>query len=497
MRPLPPHWRRRLHVSPHHLRPHHLSRGLRHVAKALAPTSLGGRLLAGSALFTLVALVFTLALMWQVLSRFVTGQIDQRLDNKLVALSSQLRTAPDVTIRVDGDADGPPFDKPRHHAFWFVRGPRNDLHSPWLRNGDFVPPAEAEIAALPAPPPPPTLSDEPAPVEGQGRPRTIEAAGPDGHAMHVRVARRTIGDVPVTIFVAAPVESIMHPMREALTTIAIAVAGLGLALLIATIAQVRIGLRPLGRLRKEIAAVRDGRASLVPARQPREVAPLVEELNALLAQNAANLERARRHVANLAHGLKTPLATLSLALERMPGDDGAAARRLTSLVERRIRHHLGRARAAALEGPSRSRTPLAARLADLVGALERIHAAKTVAFSLECSPEAAVACEPQDVDEIFGNLLDNAFKYTRERVACEVREVGRKTIITIADDGPGLGEDEIARVLRPGQRLDEDTPGYGFGLPIARELIELYGGTLSLSGRGRGLLVTVHLPAAR
>ena len=462
------------------------------------PTSLGGRLLAGSALFTLIALLFALGLMWQVLSRFVTGQIDQRLDNKLVVLSSQLRATPDGRVALDGDADGPPFDKPRHHAFWFIRGPRNDLRSRWLQAADFVPPVAAEIAALPAPPPPPIAPDEePSTLEKEGRPQTVVTAGPGGLAMHVRVARRTIGGMPVSIFVAAPVESIAHPMREAMTTIAIAVTGLGTALLLATFAQVRIGLRPLGRLRGEIAAVRDGRASLVPAAQPREIAPLVTELNALLVQNAANLERARRHVANLAHGLKTPLATLALSLERMPGDDAVAARRLATVVERRIRHHLGRARAAALEGPARSRTPLAARLGDLGDALTRIHAAKAIDFALDCPATAAVACEAQDIDEIFGNLLDNAFKYTRASVACDVREVGRQTTVTIADDGPGLSADEIARVLRPGQRLDEDTPGYGFGLPIARELVELYGGTLALNAPDRGLLVTVTLPAAR
>ena len=470
----------------------------RDLLRVLTPTSLGGRLLAGSALFTLIALLFALGLMWQVLSHFVTGQIDQRLDNKLVALSSQLRAMPDGRIRLDGDADGPPFDKPHNHAFWLIRAPHDALHSRWLALNDFVPPADAEVDALPAPPPPPAARDEElSTLEKEGRPRTLLATGPGGLAMHVRVARRTIGGTPVTIFVAAPVEAIAHPMREAMTTVALAVAGLGLALLLATLAQVRIGLRPLGRLRNEIAAVRDGRASLVPARQPSEILPLVEELNALLAQNAANLERARGHVANLAHGLKTPLATLALSLERMPGDDAAAAHRLASLVERRIRHHLGRARAAALEGPARFRTPLAPRLGDLGDALTRIHAAKAVAFTLDCPETAAVACEPQDVDEIFGNLLDNAFKYTRSSVACEVREVGRQTIVEIADDGPGLDEAEIGRVLRPGQRLDEDTPGYGFGLPIARELIELYGGTLALAARERGLLVTVRLPAAR
>ena len=163
-----------------------------------------------------------------------------------------------------------------------------------------------------------------------------------------------------------------------------------------------------------------------------------------------------------------------------------------------MRHHLGRARAAALEeGRPAAATPLAARLGDLGEALTRIHAAKAVAFALDCPASIAVACEAQDIDEIFGNLLDNAFKYAGGTVTCAVRAAGRQTIAEILDDGPGLGAAEIARVMRPGQRLDEDGTGHGFGLPIARELVELYGGSLALMGHERGLLVAVTLPAAR
>ena len=489
MRPLPP-----LKHRPWH----HLRRRAAHLAHALAPGSLSGRLFAGASLFTLVALIFTLGLMWQVLSRFVTGQIDQRLDNKIVTLASQVRAAPNGTIRLEGNGDGPPFDEPHHRAFWWVRGPHNDLHSRWLRGGDFAPSAEAAIAALPAPPAPPGRPDQDAMIaRGTDRPRTIAADGPGGEAMHIRVVRRTVEDVPITIFVASPTEAIVHPMRGAMTTIALAMAGLGLALLAATVAQVRIGLRPLGRLSKDIAAVRAGTADTLPVKQPREVAPLVVELNALLEQNAANLTRARGHVANLAHGLKTPLATLALTVERLPGKDGATSRDLVGLVERRIRHHLGRARAAALEGPARSRTPLAPRLRDLADALARIYAGTAVALSLDCPSDPAVACEAQDVDEIFGNLLDNAFKYTTDRVRCTVRDVGRQIVVEIADNGPGLDSSEATQVLRPGQRLDEEVPGYGFGLPIARELAELYGGSLEMAGGDRGLVVTVRLPAAR
>jgi signal transduction histidine kinase len=141
-----------------------------------------------------------------------------------------------------------------------------------------------------------------------------------------------------------------------MTTLAISLAVLGIALVLAILLQVRLGLRPLERLRQAVADVRTGRSERVPAEQPLEILPLVSELNGLLEQNATNLERARRHVANLAHGLKTPLATLSIALSEHGRNATGELHSLVVLMERRIRHHLGRARAAALSRPTRANT---------------------------------------------------------------------------------------------------------------------------------------------
>ena len=474
---LPPHWR-------------HAGRRIAHRTARLVPSSLGGRLFAGSAVFTVIALLFTLVVMQHVLTRFVTGQIDQRLDNKIVALASQVRADPDGRIRIEGDADGPPFNGPRHDAFWVVMGPRNALRTAWLRPGDVTLPSADVIGALPAPSGPDGSSPN-------DHPRTIEAERPGGAAMHIRAARRRVGSTPITIFVAAPVASIAGPMREAMTTVALAMIALALALSLATIAQVRIGLRPLGRLRRQIAAVRSGEASDLPLDQPREVLPLVVELNALLDQNAVTLARARRHVANLAHGLKTPLATMSLGVDRLGGEQAVALRDLLTLVERRIRHHLGRARAAALDGPARTQTPLAERLHDLTDALAKIYATKAVALTLDCPADLAVACEPQDVDEILGNLLENAYKFTRRIVVCRAVAVAATVVVRIEDDGPGLDAEDLERVQQPGQRLDETVPGFGFGLSIARELAELYSGDLVLQSRATGLSVTLTLPRVR
>jgi signal transduction histidine kinase len=236
----------------------------------------------------------------------------------------------------------------------------------------------------------------------------------------------------------------------------------------------------------------------VPAEQPLEILPLVSELNGLLEQNAANLERARRHVANLAHGLKTPLATLAIALSERGRDKAGELHSLVVLMERRIRHHLGRARAAALSGPTRAQTPIAPRIDDVVDALAKIYADKRIALAQEVPRDLAVACEQQDFDEMAGNLLENAFRWARSRVEVHAdRDDGRSVAIVIDDDGPGLRPEQIPQVLRPGERLDESAPGFGFGLPITRELAELYGGELKLAASPLGgLRVTLRLPVA-
>ncbi len=438
--------------------------------------SLSRRLLLGAAGFIAVALVVAAVVIGFVLHRFVQGQIDQRLDTQIVFLTSMLTASADGTIALTGDADGPPFDRPRRGWYWQVEGPNNVLSSRSL-----------DGAAID--------------TAGEKRPRHKRAKhgpehGPRGEPLQTRMQEASAGGTPVTILVSAPRGAVFGPLREAMTTLAISLAVLGLALLAAMVLQVRLGLRPLERLRRAVADVRGGRSDRVPADQPREVLPLVDELNGLLEQNAANLERARRHVANLAHGLKTPLATLAIALPERDPDGKLQA--LVTQMERRIRHHLGRARAAALSGPARVRTLLAPRVGDLGHALGKINADKPVALTMAIPADLALACEPQDVDEMIGNLMENAYRWAagRVHVAAAAGDDG-VAAVAVDDDGPGLRPDQIPQVMRPGARIDEAAPGFGFGLPIARELAELYGGTLTFGASPwGGLRVTLRLPLA-
>ena len=403
------------------------------------------------------------------------------------------------SVSLTGSADGPPFERRRRGWYWQVTGPKNTLRSQSLEGADLDVPADLAVR------PPPPRDDRPPrdgrPKDGgpkEGRPKPADGPGPDDDHLHYRIKQTTVAGLAVTIVASAPRAAVWGPLREAMTTLAISLVVLGIALVLAIMLQVRLGLRPLERLRQSVADVRVGRSERVPSRQPLEVQPLVAELNGLLDQNAANLERARRHVANLAHGLKTPLATLALLLSGPESRNAAQLAPMVDLMERRIRHHLGRARAAALGGPARMRTPIAARIRDLGDVLTKVHAERAIGLTVEIADDIAVACEPQDFDEMAGNLMENAFKWARSRIAIRATAGEGLTGLVIEDDGAGLRPEEISKVLRPGERLDESAPGFGFGLSIVRELAELYGGRIELDASALGgLRVSLWLPAGR
>jgi signal transduction histidine kinase len=441
--------------------------------------------------FIAVALVIATVLIGFVLHRFVQGQIDQRLDTQIVFLSSMLHVDGSGRISLAGSADGPPFERVRHGWYWQVTGPNNTLRSTSLDGADLDNSALRERGERPPPPPPPKDRDE-----REDRPRPADGIGPDDEHLHYRFISVKVGAIDITIVTSAPRGAVLGPLREAMTTLGISLALLGLALVIAIILQIRLGLRPLERLRQALADVRTGRSERVPWRQPQEIRPVVDELNALLEQNAVNLERARRHVANLAHGLKTPLATLAIATSEDKPRDPVMLQELVAQIERRIRHHLGRARMAALNGPVRARTKVAPRLQDLGDVLGRIHSDRSIAFFMDVPTDLAVACEPQDFDEMAGNLLDNAFMWASTTVSVRTSLMDAMVHILVDDDGPGLAVAQRERVLRPGERLDESAPGFGFGLSIVNELAELYGGGIALiDGPLGGLRATLGLPA--
>ncbi len=451
--------------------------------RSLAPRSLSGRLTLAAAVLTLVALAIAGGAIGYILNRFVVHQLEQRLDAQLASVVDALARDDAGRLRLLRNVDGPPFDRPRSGWYWRASADGVELHSASL---------EADRLAVDDGPPLPDKRRQHGP-----RPVSGDAVGPFGMPLLVRRASVDVGGTPADVAVAAPWAAAAGPTRDALLPLIVSLSLLGLGLGLASFVQVRLGLRPLKALQAALSDVRAGRAEHVPADQPSELLPLVGELNALIDQNAAGLASARLHVANLAHGLKTPLATLGVALADPGRDpDGALAAEIER-IERSIRHHLSRARSAALGGPARTRTHVRDRIDDLIAALNAIHSDRGVIAEVNADPRIAAACDPQDFDEMAGNLLDNAFKWARGRIVVTAQVIERDLALTIEDDGPGLPDALWPEAVLPGRRLDEATPGHGFGLSIARELAELYGGSIRLSrSELGGLSVRLAIPNA-
>ncbi len=460
----------------------------------LIPRSLFGRMLAIAALSTGIALLFAGVTIGHVLERFVTRGLDERLDAQVAVLARAVR--PDATLDRTRAIDLPEFGEPGSDWSWHVDGPAGRVDSGATPIATILPPASI------ATPPPPQLA---VPRDDE-RPHPPGPGGPDDHQLHPGESRDRSGerlhsrtmDVAtrrgtVTITAIGPRRIVEEPLREAMIPLLGSLALLGAGLALATLVQLRFGLRPLRDLRTALAAVRAGTERHVPADQPGELQPLVTELNALIDQNAAGLAHARQHVANLAHGLKTPLAALSLKLAEANAD--ADVRDMVDQIDRRVRHHLGRARADATGG-ARIRTPIAPAVADLIAVLRRIHADRPMTVDIAISDDLAVAIDPQDLDEMIGNLLDNAWRHARAALSIIATPIDGAITLEIADDGKGLDDTAMAQAVLPGRRLDERGDGHGFGLSITRELAELNGGTLGL-GRSAtgGLVARLSLPA--
>jgi signal transduction histidine kinase len=278
---------------------------------------------------------------------------------------------------------------------------------------------------------------------------------------------------------------------------------LGIVLLLTTIFQVRFGLAPLKRISEAIADIRSGRAERLEGKFPVEIAPLARETNALIDANREIVERARTHVGNLAHAVKTPLSVI-VNEAATHGADPFAAKVLEQAVVMRdqVAHHLERARIAARVTIVATVTEVAPVFEALRRTMEKIHRDRDITIELKADPSAKFRGERQDLEEMAGNLVDNACKWAASQVFIEVLVkqpsepgAGPRLHIIVDDDGRGLSAAERAQVSRRGQRLDESKPGSGLGLSIVTELAGLYGGSLTLRNAPiGGLRAELELP---
>lgn len=271
---------------------------------------------------------------------------------------------------------------------------------------------------------------------------------------------------------------------------------LALGLIVLATLQTIYGLRPLRKVRHEIVRMRAGEKNRVTEPMPAEVLPMVEELNALLAHNERQAEEARTHAGNLAHALKTPLTVIMNAATAQSPDLGDTVIREATTMRRQVDHHLARARAVGRRGAAHSRAEVWASLDAVERAVQRLY--PEVRIDMDGDKDAAVRVERQDLDEMLGNLIENAAKYGGGSVFATVGRTGSMVEILVEDDGKGIPQEDRTRIFDRGVRLDSGKPGTGLGLAIVRDVAEIYGGSVALeeSEDLGGALVRLRLPAA-
>ena len=439
--------------------------------------SLAIRLVAGAAVWCALWLSAGGYALSTVFGRTVERNFDVRLGVLLEGLVAGSELAEDNALQLRPQLGEPRFDQPLSGWYWQISDGERVLRRS------------------------PSLWDARLPVDlAQDRSAAArDIVGPDDQPLRLLVRPITLpgADTAFVYAVAGDRREIQADRQTFNRLLTFALAVLLAGVVGAVLVQVRFGLEPLRRMGRALSGIRAGKAARLEGDFPAEIEPLATELNALLDHNEALVERARTHVGNLAHGLKTPLSVLTNEARRSDGPLADLVARQVALMRRQVDHHLARARAIATGTILGARTDVLPVLEDLRRTLGRIYAEKALAIEVACPPELAFRGARQDLEEMLGNLLDNACKWAGARVSVGVALEGQLLRVAIDDDGPGLPPARRAEVLERGRRLDEQVPGTGLGLAIVADLAQLYRGRLVLEdAEAGGLRALLTLPAA-
>jgi signal transduction histidine kinase len=415
------------------------------------------------------------------LDRVLTNSVEQNFDTQieyvLTAMIASAEIGPDGEIRMNRPLGDQRFLEPNSGLYWQITGKdAMPFPSRSLWDRALSPPAGHKDQAVHF-----RNSDE----------------FPDEP---LRIAERSIklpdSDVAWTFMVAQSRNSLDAQIQELRSVLVTSFFLLALGLIILAALQTFYGLWPLRAVRKAIAQMRSGQESRVTDALPDEVMPMVNELNALLDYNEKQAEESRRHAGNLAHALKTPLTVIMNSATAQAPDISETVIREATTMRRQVDHHLARARAVGRRGHSHSRAVVWGSLEAVERAVGRLYA--HVRLDMAGDKAIAARVERQDLDEMLGNLIENAAKYGGGSVFVTVEDAGDFVEMIIEDDGQGIPESERERLFDRGARLDTGKPGTGLGLAIVRDVVEIYGGTVALekSEDLGGLLVRLRLPKA-
>jgi len=454
-------------------------------------TSLARRLVLLALTWSLGALLVTALVMGLLFQRAAIRRVDETLSDLITNLAAYSEVQ-------DGEVFAPPFTDQK--ALLTYSGRYWEIDEP-TAGGKVVPLAnnqsshslfDSHIRPLP---------DLAARLKARpGRTVSYDTRGPKDEPLRVRAQQNFLPGrkAPVIFLAAEDRTSVDHDVSNFVVATSAAFLLLAALLVVAIVIQVRVGLRPLFDLRREVADVRRGKALRLAETYPTELMPLAQELNALVEHNQQVVDRQRTHVGNLAHALKTPISVMITEASQRPGPLAEVVERQAEAMQKQVDHHLRRARAAARTQGQGERTSVAEVLDELSRTLGRIYRDKGVAIDWDADEELFFLGERQDLLEIAGNAIENACKWGRSKVRVRATEISPERFrLLVEDDGKGLPPDRHAEVLQRGARLDESAPGSGLGLSIIDELARAYGGSLSLSDSALGgLKLETDLPRA-
>ncbi|GGC09841.1 ATPase [Novosphingobium endophyticum] len=413
------------------------------------------------------------------LTSLITRNFDEQLGYMLTAMIGSAEIGPDGEVFFVRPLGDQRFLEPNSGLYWQIRAKEHEdfpSRSLWDRSLD-VPEDHYDT-----------------------RPHVYDSDQFPGEPL--RIMERAIilpgSDTQWMFTVAASREDLDEQIRQIRSILGYSFVVLGFGLLLMAGMQTWYGLFPLRHVRRAIQKLRTTGASRVTDPLPQEVEPLVEEINGLLAHTELQAEEARRHAGNLAHALKTPLTVVMNAATARAPDLADTVIREAAVMRRQVDHHLARARAVGRRAAGMSRASVWPSLEAVLRAVERLH--EGTRFDLAGNHDGIVALEKQDLEEILGNLIENAAKYGGGSVFVTV-DAGQDPglcEIWIEDDGVGIPAAERIRIFDRGARLDTGKPGTGLGLAIVRDVVEIYGGSVELdeSEDLGGLLVRLKLPKA-
>jgi signal transduction histidine kinase len=451
--------------------------------------SLAFRLFLWATGLTVVILIITGVALSTLYRHAVERAFDRRLDVYLRTLVADVASPEEGAEKIPQSIGEPLFELPLSGWYWQVT--RLETAKPELHSSRSL--WDSNLPRLPS-------ADD----GNSGEYRKGYAQGPED--FRLRLVERNIDlgdDGRYLIQVAGDASDIDEEMLSFDRTIGAIFTALAVALLLTTALQVRFGLSPLKRISESLAAIRSGHAERLEGEFPVEIAPLARETNALIEANREIVERARTHVGNLAHALKTPLSVIVNEAASRPGDPLAEkVLEQAEIMRDQVARQLERARLAARTAVVGTLVEVPPVVTALARTMEKLHRERDIAIAVDISQDARFRGEEQDLEEMIGNLVDNACKWAQSRVAIEVvtdvpsGDAKRLVRVIVDDDGPGLSPAERERVALRGQRLDESKPGSGLGLSIVVELAALYGGVLTFGTASiGGLRAELALPA--